>query len=187
MGIFNFFRRKKATTPPQQSRPVVKHKLSEQQLEQLSLVFETLDRFRKGNLLYIDFKRKAVTISVTLAELFIYDDDEWQKFLHNIHLWAVCQWNISEYTRSYTKAMADAEASVYKEKKEQTTVADRKLARMQAAVDFDRDKVKNGTTLPDLHFYVLGLLDGEPICVARLLDGRYETIPIPDELKSEDE
>lgn len=188
MNFFrNLFHRQPKTA---QQQPAVTHrKIDTQQLQALAVVFEALDRFKRGNLLYVDFKRRSVTISAALAELFIYDDQEWQNFLHNLHLWTICQYNISDYTRNYTKAMANAEAEAFRSKNQQTpdanrqplTDAERKLARMRAAARFDDEQRDRRSTIPDLQFVVIGAADGEPLVVARLLDGRYETLPVPDQ------
>ena len=172
------------------TQPILKgsNKIDTQKLEAVAVVFEALDRFRKGNLLYVDFKRNAVTISAPLAQLFIYEDKDWQNFLHNLHLWAVCQYNINEYTRNYNKLMADAEAEAYHNKNMQRAEADRqpltdaerRLARMRAAASFDSSKADHRSTLPNLQFVVIGAIDGEPLAVARLKDGVYETLPVPD-------
>lgn len=186
-ALKKIFRRKAA--PATDQKPAIRRSIDTRQLEALAAVFEALDRFRKGNLLYVDFKRKSVTIAAALAELFIYDDQEWQNFLHNLHLWTICQYNISDYKRNYTRAMADAEAEAFRNKNEQTpdadreplTEAERKLARMRAAATFDQEQRDRRTTMPDLQFVVIGAFDGEPLVVARLLDGRYETLPVSNE------
>ena len=85
-------------------------------LQETALLFETLNKFKSAGLLYFDFRHNIVTIAQALAEHFIYDDEDWQRFLRQCHLWAAYQYSINEYTKMYNKVQADAEAAAYAEK-----------------------------------------------------------------------
>ena len=161
-------------------------------LEGLAVIFETLNAWRRAGLLYVDFKRNTVTIAQILAEYFLYEDKSWQKFLGDIHRWAVYEFSVMEYTRQFNKVKADAEAAAYAEKnrgnelKSDLTDAERKIARMRAVSEFDATYQHDSTnTLPDLQFVVLGIADGSPIIVARQIDGRYEMAAVPDKEEEE--
>lgn len=158
------------------------------ELSRLCIVFETLNKFKQAGLLYFDFVHHNVTIAQALAEFYIYSDEEWQRFLHQLHLWAAYQHSINEYTRLYNKSRADGEAAAYREKNQgrdpkdylPLTDAERSLARLRASQRFDADRAASPVVpLPDVHFYVLGIADGKPIVVARLIDGKYETAAVP--------
>lgn len=85
-------------------------------LQETALLFETLNKFKSAGLLYYDFRHNIVTIAQALAEHFIYDDEDWQRFLRQCHLWAAYQYSINEYTKMYNKVQADAEAAAWAEK-----------------------------------------------------------------------
>lgn len=147
----------------------------------LTVVFETLNKFKQAGLLYVDFKRQNVTISNVLASFYIYDDAAWRNFLSNVHRWVVYQYSVNDYVRRYTKMQADAEA---KAKAESTLYDedDKQATRMDAAARFDEESVQS-STIPDLQFIVLGAANGRPIVVARLINGEYVTDAVPDELR----
>lgn len=160
-----------------------------EELAKLCIVFETLNKFKQAGLLYFDFAHHNVTIAQVLAEFYIYNDEEWQRFLHQLHLWAAYQHSINEYTRLYSKARADGEAEAYRQKNQgrdtkdclPLTDAERQLARLRASQRFDADLAASPVVpLPDVHFYVLGIADGKPIVVARLINGKYETAAVPE-------
>ena len=155
------------------------HRRAMQTIAQVALVHETFNSFRRAGLLFIDFKRQVVTIAQLVASQYIYDPEEWQTFLSNLHLWAVTQYQIAEYTRLYTQAQADAEAKAYKQNKN-LTPSERKLAKMEAAARFDEEHADKNIQCPDLQFVVLGMADGQPMLVARMRDKTYETLPVPD-------
>lgn len=146
-------------------------------IEQIALVHETFNTFRRGGLLYVDFAHQTVTIAQLLATQFIYDPESWDNFLSNLHLWAITQYQISEYTRLYTKAQADAEAAAYKRNKNLSPM-ERKAVKLEAAAAFDAEYGQRNIQCPDLQFVVLGMADGKPMLVARILDGKYETVPV---------
>lgn len=148
-------------------------------LQAVAVVFETLNKFRNASLLYVDFKRNVVSIAQVLAEQFIYDDKTWQKFLGDIHLWAVYQFSVAEYTKKFNEIKANAEARAYKENPNLTD-ADRALAKMRAVSQMDSEYGGKPVQLPNLQFVVLGVADGAPIVVAKLINGRYETASVPD-------
>lgn len=147
-------------------------------LEQVALVHETLNSFRRAGLIYIDFKRQIVTVAQIVASQYIYEPEAWQTFLSNLHLWAVTQYQISEYSRLYTQAQADAEAKAFKQNKH-ITLAERKVVKMEAAARFDDEQAERNIQCPDLQFVVLGMTDGLPMLVARMRNGTYETLPVP--------
>lgn len=154
-------------------------------LEQLSLIHETFGMYRKSGLLYVDFKRNTVTIAQILAEYFIYNDDDWQRFLKQLYHWAVYEYSVNEYTRLFNKAKADAEAEANKAKRAEAaekndtelslTEAERQIAKMRAASKFDSEYGGRPVAVPDLQFIVLGIADGKPLCVAQLVNGKFET------------
>lgn len=148
-------------------------------LQAVAVVFETLNKFRNASMLYVDFKRNTVTIAQALAEQFIYDDRTWQKFLGDVHLWAVYQFSVAEYTKKFNEAKANAEAKAYKANPD-LTEADRALAKMKAVAQMDMEYGGKQMQLPNLQFVVLGVADGAPIVVAKLINGRYETASVPD-------
>lgn len=168
-------------------------------LQETALLFETLNKFKSAGLLYFDFRHNIVTIAQALAEHFIYDDDDWQRFLRQCHLWAAYQYNINEYTKLYNKVQADAEAAAFAEKQRtvnseqlwskttQTvnnglTPDERRAARMAAVAKLDAETASHrALPIPDLQFLVLGAADGKPICVARQIDGIFHTDVVPDE------
>lgn len=151
-------------------------------LKKTAVVFETLNKFKDAGLIYLDFKHKNVTISNVVASMFIYNESDWQNFLHNVHSWVVYQYSISEYVRLFHKTKADAEATAY-EKNHAISHNERQRVRIEAAETFDIDQVRERTIIPDLNFIVIGASDGKPIVVARLIDGVYETAPVPDSMK----
>ena len=172
MGIRSLFSRK---TKAKKSKSA---QFDIESLTQLASVFEILDKFRKSNLLHIDFKRNTVTISSVLSQFFIYDDSTWQNFLRQLHLWATFEYSVSAYRRAYTKAMADAEAQAFNETGEMLDYDARKVKRMEAAERFDPEKEVE--KCPDLQFVVLGATDdNKPLLVARYLNGRYVSASVP--------
>lgn len=148
-------------------------------LQSVALVFETLNKFRNASMLYVDFKRNTVTIAQVLAEQFIYNDKDWQRFLGDVHLWAVYQFSVAEYTKKFNEAKANAEAKAYKDKPD-LSEADRALAKMRAVAQLDAEYGGKQMDLPNIQFVVLGIADGAPIVVAKLINGRYETASVPD-------
>lgn len=159
-------------------------------LQETALLFETLNKFKSAGLLYFDFRHNIVTIAQALAEHFIYDDDDWQRFLRQCHLWAAYQYSINEYTKMYNKVQADAEAAAYAEKQAPVTEGsargltpdERRAARMAAVAKLDAETASHrALPIPDLQFLVLGAADGKPICVARQIDGVFHTAVVPDE------
>lgn len=195
---FSFFLRRSKTTAAAAAAPAsaLTGSITRPQLEQTALLFEMLNKFKSAGLLYFDFRHHAVTVAQVLAEHFIYDDQEWQHFLRQLHLWAAYQHGISEYTRLYSKVQADGEAVAYREKnlgrpdaeRQPLTDAERRLARQRAISAFDAQQADHRPLpLPDIQFLVLGIADGQPICVSRLLGDRYETAAVPDESEPSDE
>ena len=163
-------------------------------LQETALLFETLNKFKSAGLLYFDFRHNIVTIAQALAEHFIYDDEDWQRFLRQCHLWAAYQYSINEYTKMYNKVQADAEAAAYAEKQasqpqnlktskpQNLTLEERRAARMAAVAKLDAETASHrALPIPDLQFLVLGAADGKPICVARQIDGIFHTAVVPDE------
>lgn len=152
------------------------------ELLKIAVIFETLDKFRKGGLIHIDMKRKTVTISSVLSNFFLYDDEQWQNFLHQCHLWATYEFSVEAYRRAFSKTLADAEAKANKENGVALDYDQRRVVRMQAAEAFDADKEVE--KCPDLNFVVIGATeDNKPLLVARYLDGRYKTLSVH-EIKS---
>lgn len=166
-------------------------------LEAIAVVFETLDKFAEGNLIYYDKPRQMVVISHVLANFYLYDEKDWQTFLGNVHQWAVFKYTSEEYARIYNKAMADAESKAYASRvasgssspqtpfdplassQPQTGLADnRRLARLQAAATFDDTYAAEQIHVPDMQFVIINEQDGKPIVVASRKDGRYETYPV---------
>lgn len=173
-------------------------------LQETALLFETLNKFKSAGLLYFDFRHNIVTIAQALAEHFIYDDEDWQRFLRQCHLWAAYQYSINEYTKMYNKVQADAEAAAWAEKHQTVnnelradgntltseapshlhtlTPEERRAARMAAVAKLDAETASHrALPIPDLQFLVLGAADGKPICVARQIDGIFHTAVVPDE------
>lgn len=160
-------------------------------LQETALLFETLNKFKSAGLLYFDFRHNIVTIAQALAEHFIYDDEDWQRFLRQCHLWAAYQYSINEYTKMYNKVQADAEAAAYAAKQAEGATAhteaaltpdERRAARMAAVAKLDAETSSHrALPIPDLQFLVLGAADGKPICVARQIDGIFHTAVVPDE------
>lgn len=171
-------------------------------LQETALLFETLNKFKSAGLLYFDFRHNIVTIAQALAEHFIYDDEDWQRFLRQCHLWAAYQYSINEYSKMYNKVQADAEAAAYAAKFEKfesskgnpsnsqppqtplssLTPDERRAARMAAVAKLDAETASHrALPIPDLQFLVLGAADGKPICVARQIDGIFHTAVVPDE------
>lgn len=160
-------------------------------LQETAMLFETLNKFKSAGLLYFDFRHNIVTIAQALAEHFIYDDEDWQRFLRQCHLWAAYQYSINEYTKMYNKVQADAEAAAYAAKKAEGATApteaaltpdERRAARMAAVAKLDAETASHrALPIPDLQFIVLGAADGKPICVARQIDGIFHTAVVPDE------
>lgn len=146
-------------------------------LEELAVVHETLNKFRSAGLLYVDFKHNNVTISISLAEQFLFDDVYWQRFLNQVYGWAVFQYGVSEYSRMFRECKANAEALAYKANPN-LTESEKTLAKMQAVAKFDAEHGGKHMTVPDLQFYVIGL-DNDPVIVARLINGRFETASVP--------
>lgn len=146
-------------------------------LQELAVVHETLNKFRNAGLLYVDFKHNNVTISQDLASQFLFNDADWQKFLNQIHMWAVFQLSVSEYTRMFRECQADAEAKAYKENPD-ITEGERRLARMQAVSKFDAEHGGKHMNVPDMNFYVLSSQDNTPIIVAKRINGRFESAAV---------
>lgn len=152
-----------------------------QELEKLKECFDYLNTCEKANLLHCDFSHKTVTISSILSQFFIYDDTQWQKFLQQVHLWAMFRFSVNAYNRSFTKAMADAEARASKEIGGMLDYNTRRLKRMEAAAAFDPETEVE--KCPDLQFVVIGATsDNQPLVVARYINGRYEYAAVPDSL-----
>lgn len=149
-------------------------------LQELSVVFETLNKFRQARLLYVDFKRNTVTIAQSLAEFYIYDEEAWQNFLRQLNLWATYEYSVMEYTKQFSKVKADAEAAAFREKGSALDDGEKHIARMRAVAAYDAEQGGRSVALPEIQFVVLGAADGEPICVARLINGRFETAVVPD-------
>lgn len=177
LNIFNWFKKRK-----EHKRKRKEQNSQYRQMQAIAVVFETLNKFKQSGLLYVDFKLGNVTISNTLAQFYVDDEAVWQNFLHNVHQWAVYQYSVNEYVRLYHKATADAEAKAYAHN-HAITSEERAAVRMKAAETFDDDQVRKQASVPDLQFIVLGASDGRPLVVAKLINGKYETASVPDELK----
>ena len=161
-------------------------KIFRQQMKQMSavaVVHETLNKFRQAGLLYIDLKRNNITISAALANFYIGNPTDWQNFLEHLRQWAVFQYSVSEYVRLYNKTILDAAAEA--RAKQNSDSEDVSRAKFEAAERFDSSEVSQKTKMPDFQFIVLGAADGEPLVVARFVDGRYITAPVPEELLNE--
>lgn len=163
-------------------------------LEDIAVLFETLDKFAEGNLIYYDEQRQMVVISHVLANFYLYNETNWQVFLGNVYHWAVFKYTSQEYARLYNKAMADAEAKAYAasnpsnsqppydpfdSSERRSLLADnRRIARMQAAAAFDDAHAAEQIHVPDMQIVIINEQDGQPIVVAARKDGRYETYPV---------
>lgn len=73
---------------------------------------DTLTRFAKAGLLFIDIPQKKVVISTTLSSLFLTDRIKWMNFLQNLQLWfvyKVSQLNWNQYfLEAEVKAVREA-------------------------------------------------------------------------------
>lgn len=177
----------------QKRKPSVVRERREQirTLEAIAVVFETLDKFAEGNLLYFDPQHHRVIISHVLANFYLYDDKAWQTFLGNVHQWAVFRYTADHYARLYNQAMADADAKAFAASSGVSDAAvfggnpslsgnpaDRRLARLQAAAAFDDAHAAEQISVPDLQFIIIDETDGHPVVVADRKDGRYTTYPV---------
>lgn len=154
--------------------------MDDDELLKIAIIFETLDKFRKADLLHIDFNRHIVTISSILSQHYLYDQEVWQRFLHQLHLWAVYEFSVVAYRHAYTKVLADAEAAAFRKQGTPLDYDAKRIARMEAAEGFDAQKEVE--KCPDIQFVVIGATrDNQPLLVARYIDGEYRTLSVPEQ------
>ena len=188
MSFFrNPFRRK-----AQRQEASLKKALQLKSLSELAIIFETLDKFRKARLIYIDFRtdHMSVTISMFLAQHYLFDEDPsvWSKFLSQCELWATFQYSVNAYNKGKTKFMADYQAQAHLQNPDMEP-EDIAAMKMEAAEIFHRQINENPDVIPSFTFYVLGATsDASPLLVARRIKdpdtgvNEFRTLPVPDDI-----
>lgn len=192
MGIRSIFSRKSKAKKSKSASAQLSEAIDLRSLQQLAIMFEILDKFRKARLIYIDFRPEhmSVTISMFLAQHYIFDEDPavWAKFLSQCELWATFQYNVNVYNRSKSKFMADYQSKAYADNPDMEP-EDVAAMKMEAAEIFHRQINENPDPVPPFTFYVLGATtDAAPLLVARRLTdpdtgaSEFRTLPVPDNL-----
>lgn len=182
LNPIKYFRERK-----QQRQQQLEAEQLKSQMLQLATLIETLDLFERNQLLH-RHQNGTILIANLLAQQYLYDDAQWQQFLHNLAAWGRYHYLQQRYNTLYVQALADAEHQAAIRKGNGTPQAlnpdERAEARMQAAVNFDSfygagDTIK----VPPFIFLVLGAADGHPILRATLdlKTDRYLTTPIGEE------
>lgn len=151
--------------------------------------FELFNTFRQAGLLYYDYTRNNVTIALDLARYYLFTDNKevWPQFLAMVERWASMQYSIALYNRGRTKHMADAESKAYRENPN-ITDSEKRAVRIEASDEYHQSVFDKKIEVPLFQYYVLGVMSGKPILVARRVKDpatgltTFRTEPIPDEL-----